>query len=86
MHIQSIFGQSILAQEALSISSLIPQCTMLSSKEEEEEEEEEEEREEDVRNALMLLGRGRRVAQGQTPGSSAQALASKHMFLTNSCF
>ena len=85
MHIQSIFGQSILAQEALSISSLIPQCTMLSSKEEEEEEEEAE-REEDVRNALMLLGRGRRVAQGQTPGSSAQALASKHMFLTNSCF
>ena len=82
MHIQSIFGQSILAQEALSISSLIPQCTMLSSKEEEEEEEEEE----DVRNALVLLGRGRRVAQGQTPGSSAQALASKHMFLTNSCF
>ena len=78
MHIQSIFGQSILAQEALSISSLIPQCTMLSSEEEEEEE--------DVRNALVLLGRGRRVAQGQTPGSSAQALASKHMFLTNSCF
>ena len=77
MHIQSIFGQSILAQEALSISSLIPQCTMLSLKEEEEE---------DVRNALVLLGRGRRVAQGQTPGSSAQALASKHMFLTNSCF
>ena len=69
-----------MAQEALSISSLIPQCTMLSLKEEEEEEEE------DVRNALVLLGRGRRVAQGQTPGSSAQALASKHMFLTNSCF